>query len=303
MKSFLGVCGLVVVAVVSMSLTRRGDDGSKFFDKTFMVENGGTLTLETITGNIRITGTDENTVSVVVNTGARSKNLENFEVTAEKTASGVSIRGAEIRKMIFNNWNLDIEFIIRVPKKYNLDLQTSGGNIDVQKLVGAIQGGTSGGNLILKSIDGPVNLKTSGGNVLVENGQGSLRLKTSGGNMEIANFAGDADASTSGGNIVISNSKGKISAETSGGNIRAEVVGNFKGVNVETSGGDIDIKLPADIKATLQAYSTGGDVECDFPILVTGGKMRDNKINGDINGGGELIKARTSGGEIRITKQ
>jgi hypothetical protein len=71
-------------------------------------------------------------------------------------------------------------------------------------------------------------------------------------------------------------------------------------VYVETSGGDIDIRVPAGTGALIDASTSGGEVICDLPITMNG-KLDESRIRGTINGGGEMIRARTSGGDIRVS--
>jgi hypothetical protein len=57
--------------------------------------------------------------------------------------------------------------------------------------------------------------------------------------------------------------------------------------------------MPKDIRGTVDAESNGGEIETDF--LVTTLHFADHRLNGLINGGGEAIYARTSGGGIRLS--
>ena len=71
-----------------------------------------------------------------------------------------------------------------------------------------------------------------------------------------------------------------------------------KGIDLETSGGNLVVKLPKSISAEVSAQTTGGDVNCDFQFS---GKLREGNLQGKINGGGNLIKLETSGGDIVIS--
>jgi DUF4097 and DUF4098 domain-containing protein YvlB len=87
-----------------------------------------------------------------------------------------------------------------------------------------------------------------------------------------------------------------LHAETSGGDIRIELKDN-KGIDLTTSGGNITVSLPKSVTADVRAEATGGDVTCDFPFS---GKLKDGSFDGKINGGGQLIRLETSGGDIVI---
>lgn len=274
----------------------------KEFTRSFPVSPGGQLTLTTDFGSIKIVGSPENQVSISARMRGSDDDLKDFEITAEKTGNDVTIRGDWARKNSFlgrNSNSMEVDYVVNVPSQYNVSLGTAGGNIAIKDVKGLIQGGTSGGNLDLNNTDGNVELKTSGGNIRANATAGNLNLRTSGGNVNMSNINGDLDVSTSGGSIRIEDINGRINAETSGGHIEVYVNGNNKGVNVETSGGHIALYLPKNIAATIDASTSGGDVEFDLPIMVNG-KMRENKVRGTINGGGELIRAHTSGGDVRI---
>jgi DUF4097 and DUF4098 domain-containing protein YvlB len=84
--------------------------------------------------------------------------------------------------------------------------------------------------------------------------------------------------------------------------------------------GDIDVTLPADIKATVRMQTGNGEVYSDFDIALAapsvqqttegartgqGGKYRikvEQVMVGRINGGGPDITFKTFNGDIRIRK-
>jgi lia operon protein LiaG len=106
-------------------------------------------------------------------------------------------------------------------------------------------------------------------------------------------------ATTSGGDVVLLRINGRIFGETSGGNIEARLVGQNRGVHLETSGGNVSVYLQKDVSANLRASTSGGSVKCDLPVMVSG-KISEDEVHGKINGGGELIELSTSGGNIHI---
>jgi hypothetical protein len=271
------------------------------FEKTFEAVPGQTLTINTDQGSIRIEGTSENKVSVKAELKGSEKQINDFEITANTTSQGVEITGTRKSKGWSDFWNnFDVSYTIKVPKEYQIDAETAGGNIKVNSLNGNVTGRTSGGNLILTEVNGQIQIKTSGGNIELSNIEGTTVAKTSGGNIEIEKVSGSLDVHTSGGNIRAAAVSGFLQAETSGGNIHVNVTSAYKGIQVETSGGDIEIQVPADIKADLDAHTSGGEVECDGLEVTVTGKIESDRIKGKIHGGGELIRARTSGGDIFI---
>ena len=75
--------------------------------------------------------------------------------------------------------------------------------------------------------------------------------------------------------------------------------GSNKGIHAETSVGNIEIAIPRDAGATIDAETSGGDVVCDVPVTVSG-RIRESEVKGVVNGGGPTIYAHTSGGDVRI---
>ena len=235
---------------------------------------------------------------------------------------------------------LDIRFQVTAPKDYNVDLDTQGGSIKVGDLngtvrahtsggglrfgniIGTVWGHTSGGSIKLVSCGGPVDLKTSGGSIEVgdvagdvrrQTSGGSLRFgkvqgsiwgKTSGGSIRVANCNGEVDVHTSGGSIKLERVGGSVNARTSGGSIRATLTGQPQNeCNLRTSGGSVAITLMPDTVVDVDAETMAGSVSTDFRVAsVIQGKVPRNRLKGSINGGGPLLKLRTSAGSIRLQK-
>ena len=251
---------------------------------------------------------------------------------------GAFKQGREHWRKVLNR--LEIRFQVTVPKDYNVDLDTSSGSISVADLngnvraktsggslrfgniTGTVWGRTSGGSIKLTSCGSPVDLKTSGGSIEVgdvagdvqaRTSGGSLRFgdiqgsiwgKTSGGSISIADCHGGADVHTSGGGIKLESVGGDVNAKTSGGSIRAAVTTQLQNeCNLRTSGGGITVTLLPNIAIDVDAETSGGHVSTDFVVTsVIQGKVPRNRLKGSINGGGPLLKLRTSGGSIRLQK-
>ena len=65
-----------------------------------------------------------------------------------------------------------------------------------------------------------------------------------------------------------------------------------------TSGGSIELVLARVTAGNVEATTSGGGISTDIPVTST--VMKDHLLRGSINGGGEPIEARTSGGSIRL---
>jgi len=140
-------------------------------------------------------------------------------------------------------------------------------------------------------------------------------VSTSGGNIEIEFAQDKVRASTSGGDIYISKVYGAVYAHTSGGDIemRKIIEKSIKDntIDLSTSGGDIILSLPDNVKADVFAQITVYDkwdkseIRSDFPLDISK-ENRGSKLiitgQGRINGGGDAITLKTSGGDIKIDR-
>ncbi|MGO8818907.1 MAG: DUF4097 family beta strand repeat-containing protein [Terriglobia bacterium] len=171
-----------------------------------------------------------------------------------------------------------ISFLITVPQRYNLDVETQGGDINVDTpLEGEARLTTAGGDVHTSDISGPVRIETAGGGISVGKIGGALSARTAGGGIHVDGAKGDTILETSGGEIVTGEVAGSLRAETAGGDI---VVGGATGqVQAQTSGGQIQIG------------PTGGGVRAE----TAGGSIRLQSARG-------RVVAETAGGSIDLLK-
>jgi DUF4097 and DUF4098 domain-containing protein YvlB len=267
------------------------------FDKQFNAPAGGRLVLNTDVGSVVIVGQDAR--EVVIHTDISDG--DHFEVTAEQNAAGVTVTGHTSP----HNWlhwmdfkTSHVRFTIEVPRDYPVQIETSGGLLDVRHLNAPVQGKTSGGGVTVQDMIGSVNVHTSGGNISAERLNGPIQLRTSGGSIAVSDSKGDLDLHTSGGPISLESIEGAVKAATSGGSVHAEVRTN-RGVSLTSSGGSITLLLPRSVRATIDAQTSGGRVRSELPL--SSSELADNDhLRGSVNGGGEQIYLRTSGGGINV---
>jgi DUF4097 and DUF4098 domain-containing protein YvlB len=202
----------------------------------------------------------------------------------------------------------------------NVNLRTSGGDITLVDVHGTSHDvSTSGGDIDVRDVSGDVRAKTSGGNLSVNRVMGNFQGNTSGGDINVSEVGGDVDVLTSGGFLDLSAIAGRMIGKTSGGDVRARVVmgGKLSGpINLMTSGGEIELLLPPDLQASVEArirvtdIFSDYDVHSDFNLKISEGEVEGRKGRrafevtavGDLNGGGPLIELETVNGDISIEK-
>jgi DUF4097 and DUF4098 domain-containing protein YvlB len=279
--------------------------------KSFSVKPGGALVMDVDRGSIHVTTSDSDKVDIKVVREVRRTSSSKAKGIIEQHKIDISQDGNEVViqaknpqtfggfKNIFNN--LQVDYTIALPSRFNVDLKTAGGNIDLSDLEGKVDLHTSGGNLALGSIKGPIKVHTSGGNIVLKSSDGEADLHTSGGSIRVDKTKGSVKAQTSGGDVHIKEAYGPVMARTSGGNLSAQLFEQPKSSSsLKTSGGNVEVKLAENLALDLNAQTSGGSIHSDFPGTLN--KQR-TKLSAQLNGGGPELVLETSGGDVRITKK
>lgn len=211
-------------------------------------------------------------------------------------------------------------------------LETAGGSITIGTVGGHIVAETAGGSISVGQGKGNVSLETAGGSIGVKQCGGQLKATTAGGSIDVGDVGAGARLETAGGSIRLTSANDVVKAITSGGGIRlskltkgviaetmaggieAEFVArrqDFTESRLSTNVGDITVWLPSDLAVTLRAtieMANGHRIYApDFPelqITSDGGDYGPRTIfgNGQVNGGGPLLKLDTSNGNIVIKR-
>lgn len=282
------------------------DKGIVIKDDRFSSASLNDVQLKTSGGNIHITGGSGNEVRVKIIATGRDATRENvddrYEVSLRREGSTLLAEVTPKSRGFFGGlWssNISMNIIVETPVDMTFNARTSGGNIEASSLSGKQYLKTSGGNIRLDALTGSGEISTSGGNITANDLDGVFTVSTSGGNLNFDRCSGSLDAKTSGGNITLDFMGGNLNARTSGGNIRASLHSIDDAVDLSTSGGSITLAIPATSACDLSAKASS--VQLDR-TLRTDGMVKKNEVDVRINGGGPLVKARTSAGSISINK-
>ncbi|MGH9510606.1 MAG: DUF4097 family beta strand repeat-containing protein [Terriglobales bacterium] len=212
----------------------------------------------------------------------------------------------------------------------DITLHTGGGSIKVASAKGKINAETGGGSVVIVSgLQGAI-LETGGGNIQVQHCDGHVKASTGGGSIDLGDLGGPVEIETGGGSIRLTSAKGLVNAQTGSGSIeldgvpsaRAEtgsggIIARFISSNgvrsdsvLQTAVGDITVYLSPNIPITIRAsidVANGHTIRSDFPeirVASNGGEWGPKSVSaeGSLNGGGPLLKLRTSTGNIVLKR-
>ncbi|MGC1605507.1 MAG: energy transducer TonB [Candidatus Acidiferrum sp.] len=197
-------------------------------------------------------------------------------------------------------------------------LRSGGGHIRAGQIGGRARLETDGGNITLKQAGSFVSVRTGGGQIDFGEVRGSVRAQTGGGGIRIITVSGPMEVESNGGSICLTRVAGAVQAATAGGNIQAWINPDaassggkvsLAGASQLSSGaGDIVVFLPRNLAANIDALVENGGlgrIDAD-PALLLNIQSVSNRNSGPVraigvlNGGGEVLKLRTTVGKIRL---
>ena len=208
----------------------------------------------------------------------------------------------------------------------DIALHTGGGSIEVHHANGKLVVSTGGGSVEIMSATQAASIETGGGGIEVHQCSGKVKASTGGGSIDLGDIGGGAEIDTGGGSIHLTSARGHVEAHTGGGGIELYGVPSARadtgagGITVklvktgaepansmlETSAGDITVYIASDVNISVRAsvdLGSGHHITSDFPdihIASEGDKWgpRTLSAEGKLNGGGPVLKVRTTTGDI-----
>ena len=212
----------------------------------------------------------------------------------------------------------------------DLYLQSGGGIVSVEHVTGRLFVKTGGGKVRIGT-SGPATIETGAGNVEVNKCMGDVQANTGGGSLNFGDIAGNVTAETGGGSVKLGSAQGYVKVITGGGSVELWKVG--QGAHVETGPGAVSVQfvggrgqfhdsylhtaqgnvivyLPRDLGVSVHAsteMATGSGIKTDFPGLgiSSEGSQYGPKMmfaEGQLNGGGPVLRLRTTIGQIDIRR-
>lgn len=266
---------------------------------------GQSLKLDLDTGgSVHVVGSDRRTVAVRVTEGNRR--CEDCRVEVTQTSAGVRVRSWYEGERRSRSSSLRVE--AQVPRRFDVEVETMGGGVEIENLEGKVTGETMGGGLNLSGLTGRVDLTTMGGGIHLARSQVDGRVKTMGGNVVLEDVTGNVDASTMGGTVTRRRVTPRTGANGAGGEVRMRSMGGDitlddapHGAELTTMGGDIRVRSAG---GPVRAKTMGGKVQLE----AVDGSIRASTMGGDVSArmvgdparGDRSVELSSLGGDIEL---
>jgi hypothetical protein len=304
--------------------TRSKRPTHKVVDREFELEAGGQLRIDVDDMDVYIkknTG-DKSRVEVYVSASSEEKAREFFERDSgfelEERDNELVMSTAGRSRFWSNFWrSTRMWAIVSVPARFDADVTTVDGDLRVDDLQGDIAIRTEDGDIDARGLRGPsIDIKTSDGDIVgrsltaddelvVRSSDGDIiadrfqaervAVNTSDGDIEVSHLEGDdIEIRSSDGNIEIVVSGKALRADCSDGDIRVTLL-DAMAVDLKSKDGDIDIVVPQGLHVDIDLR--GDDVSVRGGTLKNGNVSRRG-VEGSLNDGGPLVRAKSNDGTI-----
>ena len=209
-----------------------------------------------------------------------------------------------------------VQVRVFVPKRFALDLRCASGPIRVEDVAGEIRARTNDARLEVRGVEGPLRLRSRTGTVAVTEAVGDVEVRAQDAPIELSWVRGKVDARTGAGDIdarhvdgalelradqgeiQLRDVSGPVDAKSEAGSISASFAGDPAG-SLETQRGSIEVSLPAQAHARIEAQAGRGEVQLGKG-LDRDGVREPGKAVGLLNGGGETLRVYTALGSLRV---
>ena len=181
----------------------------------------------------------------------------------------------------------------------DLVVSTGSGSVNVRRSGGRVRASTGSGGVTAQDVGGAFEASTGSGSIDGTGVKGPISARTSSGSIEVTQTGGgDVEASSSSGSIKVRGVQGAVRASTTSGSLAIE--GQMaRDWRLSSSSGHVTVSVPANQGFELDASSSSGRIDTDFPITVSG-TIGKHALRGAARGGGPLLHVRTSSGGISI---
>jgi DUF4097 and DUF4098 domain-containing protein YvlB len=262
----------------------RADEWSK----TYTINRRANLRVGTDDGDVNIISADQNQIDAHITT--EGYKIAPSEVRIEEHQEGdhvtLNVKLPHFNWSFWGGRHHSLRVDLRVPRELDLDVHTGDGNVSAQALAGRIQIDTADGWVNATALKGDLKMHSGDGHITASGLDGSLAVNT-----------GD-------GHITVDGRFDALDLKTGDGNIEARAMSGSKVANswrLHSGDGRINLSLPADFSADLDAHTGDGHITLDVPISVSGSLSRSS-IHGKLNGGGGSISITSGDGSIHVEK-
>lgn len=298
----MGIISAALLATTLLALAPRAQ--AEEWSKSYPISGRAQVRVDTNDGAVKIYTSDSKQVEFHVDYQGLELN-KNLHIDSRQDGDSVQINARVSGHWGFS-WgrNRGIRIEVRMPKDADLQVDTGDGSVETQGLSGRVKIHTGDGSVRAEAVNGDVDIDTGDGSITVDGAKGDIRLRTGDGHIDARDLDGKVDATSGDGHIKLDGRLDALNIKTGDGGIDAHLQPGSKiasSWSIRTGDGSVDIVLPADLQANIDASTNDGHISLGIPVTVEG-TFSNSQIHGKMNGGGQSLTIHTGDGSIRLNK-
>ena len=265
------------------------------------------INIDNVKGEVTVTAWDKNQVQVsgTLGDGARPLELEGDDHNVDIRVDGDDKKGN------WFSWGNDTRMQptvlnIRVPKAVEVHINVVSAPVSIDGLDGGKVEVDSVSGRIRANLRAPeISMQTVSGQIDVAGRVGKADLQTVSGDITAPGITNEVDAQTVSGRMTIGGGPWKAASfSTVSGD--TQITGGPSGsgkITVDSMSGDVQLQLPTDTSAHLEASTFSGELRSDFGSPSKGDDGPGKELKATIGSGSGAIHLESFSGDVRIRSQ
>jgi hypothetical protein len=283
MGKLAGIGTLALVAAAFAAGSARAEE----WTKSYTVSGRAHVRVNSNDGSVRVTTGDSKQIELRV-TYEGYKVDKDLTINSRQNGDQVEF-SARVHNSMNWGWggfHRSLRLEVHMPREADLNVDTGDGSVEAQAL------------------SGNLNVHTGDGHIRVDGAKGDIRLRTGDGSIEGRDLDGRLEADTGDGHVTVEGRFDSLNIKTGDGSITARASAGSKltnGWTIHTGDGSVDMSIPGDLQANIEASTNDGRISLGIPVTVEG-TFSTSKISGKMNGGGQPLTIHTGDGSIHLSK-
>ncbi len=260
-KALVGLAGVVLVALSSLTGTREIDDRVAVLEGGRVeidVELEGGLGSEH--GSLHIRSHEE--AEVHVRAAATGWGRWAVDVDLDRQPDGAKLVGRVNGVLLWLFGGPSAEVTVSVPHGVVIDARMTGGPVVLEDLAGPVTAEVDAADVELRRVQGPVRLALRDGRIEIEDVEGDLEVHSQNGDVEVDGVRGTLAVQADHGSVAIDAITGSVVVATGGGRLHGHVeIESVRGdVSVEGGRGPVALE---DIRGDVRVVTERGRIEAE----------------------------------------
>jgi DUF4097 and DUF4098 domain-containing protein YvlB len=271
-------------------------------DQSVPVQKGMRLSVSNFAGSVTVRAWDKDAVRVQAEHSARDRvNVRTTEAVLRISVS--SERGP----------SRIVDFTLTVPRWMPIGIQGTYLDVDLDGLQNEVTAETVGGDIRLKGGSGVVSLKSVEGVIEVDAAKGRMTLNTVNEAIHVRDASGEIVAETVNGDLTLERIESvSVDVATVNGDVIYDGSVRDGGTyRFATHNGDVELRVPDQINASVFVRTYRGDFESHFQVQVPTApdidrderRRRNRRFNFTLGSGAARLELESFGGDISLFKR